>query len=81
MTEHALNILHQIFLNVILGVVPCDPEDGDTREDVFAEYLAETVTSMVEHEDITAADALYGVAEICHILWKNEEEKKKKDAT
>lgn len=80
MSEHALKILHQVYLNVILGVVPCDPEDGDTREDVFVDYLAETVASMVEHEDIAAADALYGVAEICRVLWKKKGEEKK-DAT
>lgn len=80
MSEKAQDILHQIFLNVILGIIPCDPEEGETREEVFAEYLAETVTSMVEHGDITAADALYAVGEICHILWKKEGEEKK-DAT
>lgn len=82
MSETALKILRQVYLNAILGVVPCDPEEGETREDIFAEYLAETVTYMVEHGDITAADTLYAVSEICPLIWRAKKEggEEKKDA-
>ena len=82
MSEKAQDILHQIYMNAILGIVPCDPEEGETREEIFTSYLAETVTSMVTNGDISAVDALYAVGEICPLIWGREKEKgeEKKDA-
>lgn len=83
MIEAALNILQQVYLNVILGVVPCEPEDEDAREEVFTGYIAETVVAMVSAGDMSAIDAFYGMADLSHFLWgaKKEGGEEKKDAT
>lgn len=81
MSEKAQDILHQIYMNAILGVVPCDPEEGETREEIFTSYLAGTVVSMVTNGDIGAVDALYAVSEICPLIWGAKKEgEEKKDA-
>ena len=82
MTEAALNALQQVYLNVILGVVPCDPKDQDAREEVFTDYIADTVVAMVSAGDMSAIDAFYGMADLSHLLWgaKKEGGEEKKDA-
>ena len=81
MTEAALNILQQVYLNVILGVVPCEPEDEDAREEVFTDYIAETVVAMVSAGDMSAIDAFYSMADLSHFLWTTKKEgEEKKDA-
>ena len=81
MSEHAFKILFRVYLNIILGVVPCEPENEDDREEIFADYIADTTASMVEYGDISAIDAFYGMADLCHTIWKKEGGEEKKDAT
>ena len=82
MTKNALHILYQVYLNILLGVVPCDPEENEIREEIFMDYIADTIIAMVSAGDISAIDAFYATAEICHFLWgaKKEGGEEKKDA-
>lgn len=81
MTERAFKILFQVYLNVILGLIPCEPKDEDDRKEIFADYIADTAASMVEYGDISAIDGFYGMVDLCHIIWKKEGGEEKKDAT
>lgn len=82
MTKKAQDILQQVYMNVILGVVPCEPEDQDAREEVFTDYIADTIIAMVNAGDISAIDAFYGVADLCRAIWTTKKEgEEKKDAT
>lgn len=81
MTENAVKILYQVYMNVILGVIPCDPENEDARKEVFADYIADTIIAMINAGDISAVDAFYATAEICPLIWRTKKEgEEKKDA-